>query len=74
MPHLDERHTVTIDRAGIGRERTLLIQEGPLRGSRRVLAWQVAVTRPVVAPVMGASTVFMTTWVWLIRLLVRHIA
>ncbi len=41
---------------------------------RRVLAGQFAVTRPTVPLVVGPAILFMTTWVWLIRLLVKHMA
>lgn len=39
-----------------------------------MLAGQVATTRPTVPLPVGPAILFMTTWVWLIRLLVKHIA
>lgn len=42
--------------------------------SRRVLAGQVAVTSPTVELVVGPASLFITTWVWLIRLLLKHMA
>src|SRR5262245_61184259 len=42
--------------------------------SRTVLAGQVAVTARGVDAVVGPAALFMTVWVWLIRLLVKHTA
>ncbi len=40
--------------------------------SRRVFAGQVAVTRPTAPLVVGPASLFITTWVWLMTLLLKH--